>query len=281
MKLEQIGIIQKEQGIIEKDGIYFHSSSKFAKDNLFYLLWGAKYTCIPLYEVKRTTGFDALLFFYILNGQLNFNYRNKKFTARNNDIVLLNNNYPNYYKAVTKTTFYWFHFNGSASKQYEEKFFSSYGPVFSEQSFLPFERIHSLLKEQNSNDDEISLSIHKIFTQISISQNLARKFSLPILKAKHYMDNHFMENISIDDISSIAQLSRFHFSRQFHLETGLSPYNYLLSIRLDYAKRCLSETNDSIEYIAEYLCFYSASNFIRIFKKYTNMTPLQFRKIFK
>ncbi|HIX83309.1 MAG TPA: AraC family transcriptional regulator, partial [Candidatus Megamonas gallistercoris] len=33
--------------------------------------------------------------------------------------------------------------------------------------------------------------------------------------------------------------------------------------------------------IAEYLCFYSASNFIRIFKKYTNMTPLQFRKIFK
>ena len=95
MKLEDIGIIQKEQGIIKKDGIYFHTSSKFAKNNLFYLLWGAKYTCTPLYKVNRTNVFDALLFFFILDGQLDFYYRDKNFIAKNNDIFLLNNNYPN------------------------------------------------------------------------------------------------------------------------------------------------------------------------------------------
>lgn len=280
MKLEDIGIIQKEQGIIKKDGIYFHTSSKFAKNNLFYLLWGAKYTCTPLYKVNRTNVFDALLFFFILDGQLDFYYRDKNFIAKNNDIVLLNNNYPNYYKATKKTTFYWFHFNGFASKQYEERFFTEHGPIFSEQSCLFFEHIHTILKEQNANDDEISSIIHQIFTQLSLYLHPKIKYSLPILKSKSYIDTHFMKDICIDDIASIAQLSKFHFLRQFHSEIGISPYTYLLKVRLDYAKKRLSESNDSIESIAESICFYSSSNFIRIFKKYMHMTPLQFRKIF-
>lgn len=143
-----------------------------------------------------------------------------------------------------------------------------------------FEHIHTILKEQNANDDEISSIIHQIFTQLSLYLHPKIKYSLPILKSKSYIDTHFMKDICIDDIASIAQLSKFHFSRQFHSEIGISPYTYLLKVRLDYAKKRLSESNDSIESIAEAICFYSSSNFIRIFKKYMHMTPLQFRKIF-
>lgn len=52
-------------------------------------------------------------------------------------------------------------------------------------------------------------------------------------------------------------------------------------MRLEHAKKLLSESSLSIEVIAEMYAFYSASNFIRLFHKYTGMTPLQFRHFFR
>ena len=45
MDIRQQGIIRSEPGIIEKEGIYFHTASAFAQQHLFYGLWGARYLC--------------------------------------------------------------------------------------------------------------------------------------------------------------------------------------------------------------------------------------------
>ena len=59
-----------------------------------------------------------------------------------------------------------------------------------------------------------------------------------------------MKNIQIEEVAAQVSLSRFYFSRRFREETGLSPHEYLLNLRLSYAKLQLSESDDSIEEIA-------------------------------
>ena len=64
-KIEPILI---ESGIIEKDGIYFHEASDFAKKHLFYPYWGAVYTCDIPYRVSRLKDYPKVyLLFYILH----------------------------------------------------------------------------------------------------------------------------------------------------------------------------------------------------------------------
>ncbi|MDE6659385.1 MAG: helix-turn-helix transcriptional regulator, partial [Eubacterium sp.] len=69
------------------------------------------------------------------------------------------------------------------------------------------------------------------------------------------------------------------FSKVFKETTGFSPYDYLLSVRLDKAKELLQKTDDSIQNIAFKTGFNSTSNFIYFFKKEMGISPLKFRKI--
>ena len=74
-------------------------------------------------------------------------------------------------------------------------------------------------------------------------------------------------------------MSASYFSKLFKKGTGFSPYDYLLTVRLDRAKELLRQTDDSIENVAFKTGFNSESNFIYFFKKETGVSPLKFRKI--
>ena len=72
-------------------------------------------------------------------------------------------------------------------------------------------------------------------------------------------------------------MSKYHLSRIFKKYTGFSPYEYLLNERLTQ-ENPLQNTRLSVEEIAQRVGFNSASHFIRMFRKYEGLTPLQFRK---
>ena len=96
MDIRQQGIIRSEPGIIEKEGIYFHTASAFAQQHLFYGLWGARYLCSAPYSVRRKH-LNAFLMFYIHSGEMQFTYRDQTFTASADDIVLIDCNFPHHY----------------------------------------------------------------------------------------------------------------------------------------------------------------------------------------
>ena len=114
-------IVQKEQDILESEGIFVHTPSDFTKNNLFYIRLEALYTCGPRYEVRRT-GLNSFLLFYIREGEMLFEYEGRTFTARKKDIVFLDCMLPHRYRALTRVSFYWFHFDGSSSRAYFDYF---------------------------------------------------------------------------------------------------------------------------------------------------------------
>lgn len=99
-----------------------------------------------------------------------------------------------------------------------------------------------------------------------------------VIQVQSYIDENYLENLSLDMISSIFHLDKFYIAHIFKEVTGYTIKQYILLKRLAYAKNLLYYTNDNITQVAMNSGFNSASNFIRIFKKREGMPPLQFRK---
>lgn len=96
--------------------------------------------------------------------------------------------------------------------------------------------------------------------------------------AVKYIHNNFERDISLGDVAKYVFLSPSYFTRAFKDEVGLSPINYLLKLRVERAKELLEDTDHKISDIALSVGFSNQQRFNEIFKKYSRMTPLQYRK---
>jgi AraC-like DNA-binding protein len=93
-----------------------------------------------------------------------------------------------------------------------------------------------------------------------------------------YIKNHYMEDIELDGLSSIAHLNKNYLVRQFKNSFGISPIAYLIKIRMEYAKKLLTESNLPIKTIATHCGYKDPSFFNFYFKKTFNISPASYRK---
>ncbi len=93
-----------------------------------------------------------------------------------------------------------------------------------------------------------------------------------------YMQNHFTEQIKVADLAKMTNLSERHFSRIFSDMYKTSPNDYIMKLRVDYAKNLLLTTDMSITEISERSGFQSSNYYARLFRKLYNMSPMEFRK---
>lgn len=93
---------------------------------------------------------------------------------------------------------------------------------------------------------------------------------------KAHLKAHLSEKVSLDDLSDVAHLSRYHLLRVFQLDVGLPPHAYQNQLRVDLGKRLLAEGN-SISQAAVDAGFVDQSHFSRVFKQFTGATPRQYQ----
>lgn len=92
-----------------------------------------------------------------------------------------------------------------------------------------------------------------------------------------HVESHLEGNLTIDHLSSVACLSRYHFARAFKQAMGQSPHSYVSGRRLAHAKALLAQGDRSLVQIALALRFSCQANFTRAFRQATGQTPGQFR----
>ena len=94
-----------------------------------------------------------------------------------------------------------------------------------------------------------------------------------------YLNEHYSQKISLDQIAHNMYLSPVYISKIFKEETGESPINYLIKIRLKKAKDTLENSrNGSIKSIANSVGYDDVYHFSKLFKKYYGMSPQNYRK---
>lgn len=104
---------------------------------------------------------------------------------------------------------------------------------------------------------------------------------LPIMNsAVIFINEHCMDNITLEQVADFAGFSKYYFSRTFKSFMGLSFSDYLTRKRLNVAVDLLVRTNQPIQSIAESSGFGSTATFNRVFRDHKNCTPTQFRAIY-
>lgn len=100
-------------------------------------------------------------------------------------------------------------------------------------------------------------------------------------QCKDYISKNYREKIYLADMAATSGLSPSYLSRFFFKETGVHLQDYINEFRVERAANMLRFSEESLLYISEYLCFQSQSYFGKIFKKYKNITPKEYREFYK
>lgn len=106
-----------------------------------------------------------------------------------------------------------------------------------------------------------------------------QKLSSKIQKALKYIDDNYISDVNLDVASERACMSKYHFSRKFRESVGCTFQDYLITLRIEKAKKMLSDEKFSITDIALAVGYNDLSNFERMFKKVLNCTPSHYRKL--
>ena len=96
-----------------------------------------------------------------------------------------------------------------------------------------------------------------------------------------YIEHHYMEDITLEEVAAQIGFSKFHFSRLFRQFTDTAFYDYLCARRIKTAEALLLDPNLSITEIALQSGFASISTFNRVFKKFKECTPTEFKEFYK
>lgn len=141
-------------------------------------------------------------------------------------------------------------------------------------------------------------SLKRLFLLIELLETLSQSIDYQILASEYFtikpddaenermrkvleftLDN-FQNEVSINDIAELANLTVPSFCRYFKARTRKTYIDYLHEIRVSHARKLLIDNKLSISQIGLECGFQNLSNFHRIFKKQVGITPLAYRKHF-
>ena len=110
----------------------------------------------------------------------------------------------------------------------------------------------------------------------------AEKTPLPLAKWRlrkvvEHVEEHLGEPIYLNDLSTVAGLSRMHFACQFRAATGLAPNAYILKRRVETAQNLLLDCENTIASVATEVGFSSQAHLSSVFKKVVGVSPGQWR----
>ena len=141
-----------------------------------------------------------------------------------------------------------------------------------------------LLNESNNSlllYSKILSFLDLVFSDSEIPASRNGKNYKIISTAKKYIEENFDKSIKLEHIADSVHLSPIHFHNIFTEATGLSPHKYLISCRIENAKKLLWNAEIPITVVAEKSGFGCQQYLNKIFKKETGFTPASYRKIYQ
>lgn len=95
-----------------------------------------------------------------------------------------------------------------------------------------------------------------------------------------YIESHFKENVSLDDLAEVAHLNKYHMTHLFTRDYGISPIKFMLNLRIKESCYLLRTTDHPLSQIARITGFSSPSYFSQSFRKAEGISPTDYRAKF-
>ena len=258
-----------------------NTPSAFTRQNFFYIQ-EAGYLKSLKSHLSRRSELNSYLFFVVLSGSGEVTYREPlsegsmiSRTAHTGDCFFLDcsGEYTHISTDEDPWELLWIHFNGPQVKAYYTYFREHHNWHFRSAHFTELiTSIENIIRYNEEPTDDTDLltaqQIIHILTLICTESNEKNELLSDKLKTiLHYLDDHYTENISLDQLAEQFFISKYYLSREFKKEFGTTIIQYVLAKKINNAKELLRYSNSSIEEIAHLCGIDDASYFNKVFRK--------------
>lgn len=267
-----------------------YTPSTFARTNLLHLQEIGELQAERPHTSKRSY-LQSYLFLIVLSGRGTLTCQGEVYQLSAGQCAWVNCQFP--YAHHTSDNLWklqWIHFYGPTLSAIYDKYRERGGsPVINIKDATAFSQQWQQLYQTAENFDHIrdmriNEQLCSLLTLLMAQSSPSEYTSKPAPKRqnlqeiKDYLDLHYSEKITLDDLAVHFFINKFYLTRIFHEQFGMTINTYLASVRVSRAKNLLRFSNDSLEMIAKSCGLQNANYFSRVFKKLTGIGPGRYRQ---
>ena len=288
-----------------------YTPSRFARASLLHLQEIGTLQALKPHTSHRDN-LSSFLFFIVLSGEGELSYQEKTYNLSSGDMVFIDCSKP--YSHTTSGATYivtsadgdksesgnkkksknrlwslrWCHFNGPTLPLIYQKYVERGGkPVFRPEDPGLFKTTLDKLYTAASSSDyirdmKINEQLNTLCTLI-MSESWhpedikASTKKMSVMDVKAYLDQHYAEHITLDDLSEHFFINKYYLTRVFKEQFGQSINAYLQSVRITHAKQLLRFSDKTVEEIGIECGLGSLHYFSRVFKNIEGVPPSEYR----
>lgn len=242
---------------------------------------------LPTWRPRGRLDYQLL---YVASGKAHFYFNGKDTVVTAGHMILYRPKEEQKYVYYGKdqTEVYWVHFTGSDVKRILKTYhFPDKGHVICTGNSPEYHRIYrKMIRElqlcKPHFEELLSMLLRQLFILVSRETSDGKKINPhtqnELEQALRYFDQHYNEEINIDDYAASRHMSTCWFIRCFKQYNGITPMQYILTVRIANAQNLLDTTIYNITEIAAIVGYDNPLYFSRLFKKQTGLSPSEYRK---
>jgi len=245
--------------------------------------------CASYPSFYELSGLDSFCFICTQNGAGLLETDNRSYIMEQGTVAFIDCNL--WHRAEVKRTpwiYKVFFISGPPVRFFYESFMDNTGNLH---TFLPgssipdkIEMLYGFLSDSGDKPLIHSKYVSEILYELLIERSRLHDANPDtcncIYEIKHDFDCKYMDNITLELLERKYHMSRYHICREFIKRFHTSPIKYLNHRKIEAAKEALLKTDKRVVEIGRMVGFENPNSFIRNFKKYTGITPLEYRKQF-
>lgn len=271
---------------IEKRSTWFRSTpSETGRSLPFFCTEAGTFYARERFVTERSHK-DAYLVFYTLGGAGIIEQGGQSVTLGQNQALLMDCRAPQRY-VTDPVCHHWYHLWAHVNGAGADAISQAMGLPKLQPVSLPladvkpiFETIFENMKKEGYIESlTTSLAVDKLLTSIALAPDSRGSFVEfdAVSVARRYMEEHYAEDLHVDDVAREAAISTSQLIRLFKRQLGTTPHSYLLRYRITQAKELLAETTLPVATIARQVGFASESNFSYRFGEMCGQSPSAYR----
>lgn len=243
---------------------------------------------VAVEEAQTIHSEDNLILLYIHKGALNYKHDGHQGEIKKRDLVILNPRQSIEIEPIRKIEWIQIKLTGILFTSSLE--INSENQLFiisdTSQTLKQYLDLALIEKEQRFRGSEIILKKLLECVMVHILRNNELSIKDSSIQVKHneieiiqqYIRDNFSKKLTLDDLSELVNINKYYLIRLFKQQTGLSPIDYLIHVRLAEAEKLLAHSNVTVSKISDMVGFHSPSHFSKTFKESNHCTPSTYRK---
>ncbi len=272
-----------------------YTPSDFARNCLFFLQeTGTLQAKFP--HTSSRQNLNSYLFFIVKSGTGLLKYGNQIYNLKKNDCVFIDCHKPYLHSTSDKPwQLQWVHFYGNNIKFIYNEYQNNGGMCcFQTDRLNVYQEILNQIYIISTSDFylrdmEIHLNLSSLlFFLMQDGKNIAQKTNnissdnvLSIQAVKDYIDENYIQKISLDNLEKKFFINKYYLVRLFKKQYGFTVNDYIIRLRITKGKKLLRFSNKTIEEISYECGVQNSAYFSRIFKKIEGVSPSEYRKLWQ